>query len=63
MEGKSSRIKGIWNGRNQFIIPDIDNSALRTFFNVSSIPHYAILDSNNDVYLINAPSPRNTFAV
>ena len=42
---------------NQYLIPDSKNSVLRTFFSVSSIPHYAILDSNNNVYLINAPNP------
>ncbi|WP_418510629.1 TlpA family protein disulfide reductase [Corallibacter sp.] len=44
----------------QYLIPETNNSALRTFFNVSSIPHYAILDGKNNVFLMNAPSPGNT---
>lgn len=44
----------------QYLIPETNNSNLRTFFNVASIPHYAILDGKNNVFLMNAPSPDNT---
>ncbi|MBU2938477.1 TlpA family protein disulfide reductase [Lacinutrix sp. C3R15] len=46
--------------KNQYVISVAPNSDLTTFFNVSSIPHYSILDINNEVILINSPSPEDT---
>ena len=57
---KVTELKEFGMVKNQYLIPESNSSVLRNFFNISSIPHYAILDRNNDVYLINAPSPGNT---
>lgn len=57
---KVSELKEFGMNKNQFLIPDSKNSVVRTFFNVSFIPHYALLDSNNKVFLINAPSTNDT---
>ncbi|MCF1420898.1 TlpA family protein disulfide reductase [Mangrovimonas futianensis] len=57
---KVNELKEFGVDKNQYVIPDTGNSALRTFFNVSSIPHYAILDGEDNVFLMNAPSPGST---
>lgn len=56
---KIAQLKEFGMNKNQYLIPDINNSDLKTFFNISSVPHYAILDINNQVFTINAPSPGN----
>jgi len=46
--------------KNQYVISKTQSNHLIAFFNVSTIPHYAILDYNNNVVLINSPSPNDT---
>ena len=41
--------------KNQYLI--IENSNLATYFNITKVPQYVILDHINKMFLINAPSP------
>lgn len=43
---------------NQFLISK--NSILHSYFNIGLIPRYTIIDSDNKVYLMNAPSPSDS---
>ena len=44
--------------KNQYLIEE--NSILKSYFNIGSIPRYSILDSENKIFLINAPSPSDS---
>lgn len=44
---------------NQYLVFENKNSDLRSFFNISTIPQYVILDHTNKLFLINAPSPKD----
>jgi len=45
--------------KNQYLIVGAKKSNLANYFNINSIPQYAILDYKNDIFSINAPSPSN----
>ncbi|WP_053976139.1 TlpA family protein disulfide reductase [Mangrovimonas xylaniphaga] len=45
---------------NQYVIVGDEHDILRSFFNVVAVPHYAVLDENNEVLLFNAPTPVDT---
>jgi len=57
---KVTELKEFGMDKNQYLIVENKNPFLRTFFNISSIPHYAILDNKNNVFLGNSPSPSDT---
>jgi thiol-disulfide isomerase/thioredoxin len=44
--------------KNQYLIDE--NSILKSYFNIGSIPRYTILDTENKIFLINAPSPSDS---
>lgn len=44
--------------KNQYLIEE--NSILKSYFNIGSIPRYSILDSESKIFLINAPSPSDS---
>ena len=44
--------------KNQYLIDE--NSILKSYFNIGSIPKYSIVDSENKIFLINAPSPSDS---
>ncbi|WP_452228602.1 TlpA family protein disulfide reductase [Lacinutrix sp. MEBiC02404] len=57
---KVSELKRFGMNKDQYLITDKNNAAIKTFFNFNTIPHYAILDNKNNVFLINSPSPSDT---
>ncbi len=44
--------------KNQYLIDE--NSILKSYFNIGSIPKYSIVDSENKIFLINATSPSDS---
>jgi len=57
---KVAELQEFGMNKNQYVISKTQSNHLIAFFNVSTIPHYAILDYNNNVVLINSPSPNDT---
>jgi thiol-disulfide isomerase/thioredoxin len=57
-KNKVSTLKKYGMNKNQYLIED--NSILKSYFNISSIPRYTILDKENKLFLINAPSPSDS---
>ena len=43
--------------KNQYLIAEEANSVLGTYFSISSIPKYVVLNATNKTYMNNAPSP------
>ena len=43
--------------KNQYLITEEANSVLASYFSISSIPKYVILNESNKIYMNNAPSP------
>jgi thiol-disulfide isomerase/thioredoxin len=45
--------------KNQYLVVENSTSAFATYFNLQSIPRYAIIDSTNTLLSINETSPKN----
>lgn len=45
---------------NQYLILEKDINKIKTFFNITSIPNYVILDNNNKIRFLNSPEPKNS---
>ena len=56
-KAKSENLRNFGVEQNQYLIEEADQSALSNLFNLKSIPRYAILDSRNNIYILDAPSP------
>jgi thiol-disulfide isomerase/thioredoxin len=57
---KVAELKEFGVDKNQYTITKTESSDLIAFFNVSTIPHYAIIDNKNNVFLSNSPAPSDT---
>jgi thiol-disulfide isomerase/thioredoxin len=57
-KNKVSALKKYGINKNQYLIDE--NSILKSYFNIYSIPRYTILDKENKLFLINAPSPSDS---
>lgn len=45
---------------NQYLILEKDLNKIKSLFNISSVPNYVILDNNNKLRFLNAPTPKNS---
>jgi thiol-disulfide isomerase/thioredoxin len=54
---KVIELKKFGMDKNQYLIAEEANSVLGTYFSISSIPKYVVLNATNKTYMNNAPSP------
>lgn len=54
---KVIELKKFGMGKNQYLITEEANSVLGSYFSISSIPKYVVLNAANKTYMNNAPSP------
>jgi thiol-disulfide isomerase/thioredoxin len=54
---KVAELKKFGMEKNQYLITEEANSVLASYFSISSIPKYVILNESNKIYMNNAPSP------
>lgn len=59
---KTKELKPYGMDKNQYLIDKSAQKDISAYFNISSIPHYTLLDDKNNLIMIKIPSPSDSLA-
>lgn len=59
---KTKELKPYGMDKNQYLIDESAQKDISAYFNISSIPHYTLLDDKNNLIMIKIPSPSDSLA-